>query len=107
MPVGVRRLAAFGIDYLVILVWIALIAAVGFLARSRFGIVSGERATTGDKLVGHAVSFVALTLPVVLYFAGAESASRHATLGKRCSTSASSASTVNPFRAVGAWFDRL
>jgi uncharacterized RDD family membrane protein YckC len=83
MPVGLRRLTAFGIDYLLILVWIALITAVGFLARSRFGVISGEHATTGDKLVGHAVSFVALTLPVVLYFAVAESASRHATLGKR------------------------
>lgn len=78
-----RRIAAFGIDYLVIAAWIALITAAGFGARAILGIESAPILSQADKLRGHAIAFFSLTLPVVLYFAIAESSRWQGTVGKR------------------------
>jgi hypothetical protein len=63
-----RRIAAFGVDYLVIAVWIGLITAIGFGARALLGIETGPIVSQADKLRGHALAFLTLTLPVILYF---------------------------------------
>src|SRR5213082_1237195 len=80
---GKRRIAAFGVDYIVVAVWIGLITAVGFGARALLGIEAGPIVSVADKLRGHAIAFLSLTLPVILYFAMAESSRWQATVGKR------------------------
>jgi uncharacterized RDD family membrane protein YckC len=77
-----RRAAAFGVDYLVILSWIAVIAGVGIGVRKAFGVQLQPDMTARDKRIGHVVGFVSLTLPVALYFAVGEHSGWHATLGK-------------------------
>jgi len=81
--VAKRRIAAFGVDYLIIATWIGLITAVGFGARAFLGIETAPVLSQGDKLRGHAIAFLSLTLPVVLYFAITESSRWQATIGKR------------------------
>lgn len=77
------RIAAFGIDYLIIAAWIGLITVVGFGARAVLGIELSPVLSQADKVRGHAIAFLSLTLPVILYFAIAESSRWQATLGKR------------------------
>jgi uncharacterized RDD family membrane protein YckC len=74
--------AAFGVDYLVILSWIAVITGAGACIRKRFGIQLRANMTPRDKRIGHLVGFVSLTLPVTLYFAVCEHSRWHGTLGK-------------------------
>src|SRR5471032_2077281 len=78
-----RRIAAFGVDYLIIAAWIGLITGVGFGARAILGIETGPILSQPDQLRGHAIAFLSLTLPVILYFAIAESSRWQATVGKR------------------------
>src|SRR5260370_15657724 len=78
-----RRIAAFGVDYLIIAAWIGLITAVGFGTSAILGIETGPVVSQTDKLRGHAMAFLSLTLPVILYFAIAESSQWQATVGKR------------------------
>jgi uncharacterized RDD family membrane protein YckC len=78
-----RRIAAFGVDYLIIAAWVGLITAAGFGVRAILGIERGPVLSQADKLEGHAFSFLGLTLPVILYFAIAESSRWRATVGKR------------------------
>jgi uncharacterized RDD family membrane protein YckC len=63
--------------------WIGLITAIGFGARAIPGIETGPIMSQSDKVRGHAIAFLSLTLPVVLYFAIAESSRWQATFGKR------------------------
>jgi uncharacterized RDD family membrane protein YckC len=81
--IGPRRLAAFAVDYVLILAWIGLISAVGLGARSLLGMRLGTITSDRDKLIGHAISFLVLTLPVVLFFAIAEHCPWRGTPGKR------------------------
>jgi uncharacterized RDD family membrane protein YckC len=78
-----RRIAAFGVDYLIITAWIGLITAIGFGARAIFGIETAPVMSQANKVRGHAIAFFSLTLPVILYFAIAESSRWQATVGKR------------------------
>src|SRR5260370_14312695 len=78
-----RRLAGFGVDYLIMAAWIGLITAVGFGTSAILGIETGPVVSQTDKLRGHAMAFLSLTLPVILYFAIAESSQWQATVGKR------------------------
>src|SRR5260370_9777102 len=78
-----RRIAAFGVDYLIIAAWIGLITAVGFGASAMVGIETGPVVSQTDKLRGHAMALLSLTLPVSLYFSIAESSQWQATVGKR------------------------
>lgn len=71
---GWRRVAAYLIDYLVIAAYIALLTS----ASQRL-----DFALSGNPALGQLVAFVALTLPVVLYFAVSESSPWQGTLGKR------------------------
>jgi uncharacterized RDD family membrane protein YckC len=78
-----RRLAAFGVDYLVILSWIAAIASIGVGVRKAFGVQLRADMTPSDKRMGHLIGLVSLTLPVTLYFAVGEHSNGHGTLGKQ------------------------
>jgi uncharacterized RDD family membrane protein YckC len=72
-----RRLLAFGLDWLLILAWAALVAAVGIPLYLR-GLTSGLSVT--------AVSVIATTVlvvPVTAWLAWLESRPAHATIGKR------------------------
>jgi uncharacterized RDD family membrane protein YckC len=78
-----RRLAAFGLDYLLIAGYLALLTAVGVGLLQRRGRPPAGPGTLRARLVGHAVGFVTLTLPVALYFALWEASPWQATPGKR------------------------
>ncbi len=75
-----KRIAAFAADYVVLAAYIAVLTASSFL----FGI--GQFLSAGTltgKMTSHAMAFLSLTLPVVLYFTITESGGRAASLGKR------------------------
>lgn len=76
-----RRAAAFGVDYLLIAAWLAVVVAVGAILRLLVPDLAA--ALFADPLVGEAVGFVLITLPVGLYFAVSEAGSAGATWGKR------------------------
>ncbi len=76
-----RRALAFVLDYAVIAAWIAVVVAAGFWFRSAAPDLSSS--LFGDPLAAEAAGFVALTLPVGLYFALSEAGPRGATIGKR------------------------
>src|SRR5260370_17776442 len=63
-----RRIASFGVDYLIIAAWIGLITAVGFGARAILGIETGPVVSQTDKLPGPAIAFLSLTLPGIPSF---------------------------------------
>jgi uncharacterized RDD family membrane protein YckC len=79
---GWRRLAAFAIDYGVIAVYAGLLAGVSLVVRRMLGVEAELPTTVAQKLAGQASAFCAFTLPIVLYFAFAESSRWRATLGK-------------------------
>ena len=76
-----RRALAFLLDYAVVAAWIAVVVAGGFWLRSAASDLAGS--LFGDPLTAEAVGFLALTLPVGLYFALSEAGPRGATIGKR------------------------
>jgi uncharacterized RDD family membrane protein YckC len=72
-----NRLLAWLIDWLCILVWVAIVAAVG-------GILYATGVTRAmDPVSGNIVGFVTLIVPVTLALAWRESSARGATPGKR------------------------
>ena len=75
--IAFRRFLAFGIDWLVIVVW----------AGALFGIVmlgySGQPPSPSGPWIGQAIGFVSMTLPVIFYFSICETSAWKATLGKR------------------------
>lgn len=73
---GWRRLAAFGVDYLLILLYMAALATVSLMVAAP--LLAKLAAPWQAQLLG----FTTLTLPVTLYFAFGESLSG-ATFGKR------------------------
>ena len=74
---AIRRLLAFFVDWLVIAAWGgALFGAVVLIN-------AGIPSRPSSPWLSQAIGFVAMTLPVLLYFALTESASAQATLGKR------------------------
>jgi uncharacterized RDD family membrane protein YckC len=82
MPGGlVRRVGAFGVDYLVIAAWVLLIVVAGLVFRAVAPDVSAT--VFSNPLLGQVIGFVVLTLPVTLYFALSEASAAGATLGKR------------------------
>ena len=76
-----RRVAAVGLDYLVILIWVAAVTALGFVGRALAPGLS--QALFGHPLSGELVGFVLLTLPVAMFFVFAEASPSGATWGKR------------------------
>ncbi len=77
---GWQRVAAYLLDYLVIAAYLALLtgASVASGASRRL-----DFALSGNPAMGQLVAFVALTLPVMLYFAVSEASQWQGTLGKR------------------------
>lgn len=69
----IKRVLAFGIDYLVIVAYALLL----------FGITSLFGLTVFGPIRGQVVGFVTLTLPVFLYFYLNERSTYRATIGKR------------------------
>jgi uncharacterized RDD family membrane protein YckC len=78
---GWRRVAAFAVDYGVILVYLGLLVLVGVLGRAA-GVLPTEVTTPAGRVAAQLAGFAVLTLPVSLWFAGWE-ATQGATPGKR------------------------
>ncbi len=75
--IGVRRLVAFGVDWLVIALWGgALFGAVMVLS-------GGHVPSFSSPWTGQAIGFATMTVPVTLYFAISESSRAQASVGKR------------------------
>ena len=75
-----RRVAAYLVDYLVIAAYVALLTGASLATDA------GQRldfASSGSPALGQLVAFIALTLPVVLYFAVSEASPWQGTPGKR------------------------
>lgn len=79
---GWRRLCAFALDYLAIAAYLAVLGVVSVAVRRIWG-VEPRPASPRERLLGQALAFLVLTLPVALYFALSESSPRGATPGKR------------------------
>lgn len=78
--IAVRRIAAYGVDSILILAWLGLL----FLAVTTWS--AGDYqvpASLFEKMRGHAIAFLTTTLPVWLYFTLLEASARGATLGKQ------------------------
>jgi uncharacterized RDD family membrane protein YckC len=79
---GWRRVAAFGVDYAVILLYLGFLTLVGVLGRAA-GAVPTDVTTPAGRVVGQLVAFAVLTVPVTAWFAGWEATVGGATPGKR------------------------
>lgn len=79
---GWRRVAAFGIDYVFVLVYLGFLTLVGVLART-IGVLPTEITTPTGRVVAQLVAFTVLTLPVTGWFAAWEATPSGATPGKR------------------------
>ncbi len=81
-PAGlVRRVAAFALDYILIAAYLVVLVSVGILVRSAAPDVADT--LFGSALTGELTGFLALTLPISLYFALCEASPASATWGKR------------------------
>ena len=74
-----QRVAAFALDYLIILGYLIGIVALSLLANQIFNTDSWLFA---DRIWAQFVAFLLVTLPVTLYFAVSESSVRQSTWGK-------------------------
>ncbi|MEM9600887.1 MAG: RDD family protein, partial [Pseudomonadota bacterium] len=81
MKQGLRRIAAYLIDYGVILIWIGLL--FGAASTGLLGFHSADSWTTCDRWIAQGQGFLAMTLPVYLYFTLFEAFGAKATFGKR------------------------
>jgi uncharacterized RDD family membrane protein YckC len=75
--VAVRRLLAFAVDWLVVLLWCGLLFGSVMIA------TSGHPPRPDNPWTAQAIGFLTMTLPVTLYFALCESSAFRASLGKR------------------------
>jgi uncharacterized RDD family membrane protein YckC len=89
--IAFRRFIAFGIDWLVIIVWAGVVFGIVMLG------YSGQPPTPSGPWIGEAVGFFSMTLPVILYFSICETSSWQATIGKR----------ILSLRVVGSRTDRI
>lgn len=74
---GIRRILAFAVDWLVIAAWGGLLFGAVML------FAGGDPPRPSGPWKAQAIGFIAMTVPVTLYFALMESSPRGATLGKR------------------------
>jgi uncharacterized RDD family membrane protein YckC len=79
---GWRRLAAGGVDYVVIAAYLALLTLVGALGRAA-GLLPARITTPQGRILAQLAAIAVLTVPVTLWFAFWEAAPRGATPGKR------------------------
>ncbi len=75
----IRRIKAFAIDYLIILIYIGLLTGITVLISNLFDTRPGKISTVTAELIG----FFTLTLPVILYFAISEAGPHAGTIGKQ------------------------
>jgi uncharacterized RDD family membrane protein YckC len=75
--VAVRRVFAFAIDWLVIVLWGGVVFAAVMIA------TSGDPPRPENPWTGQAIGFFSMTVPVTLYFALCESSAMRASIGKR------------------------
>jgi uncharacterized RDD family membrane protein YckC len=75
--VAVRRLFAFAIDWLVMVLWGGVLFAAVMIA------TSGNPPRPENPWTGQAIGVLSMTVPVTLYFALCESSAMRASLGKR------------------------
>jgi uncharacterized RDD family membrane protein YckC len=81
---GWRRLAAFGVDYVFLLGYLGLLFALGLgLRRAGGGELLEAPSGPRGRLLGQALGFTLLTLPVTLSFALADASRHQGTPGKR------------------------
>lgn len=77
--IAIRRIFAYLIDYAVIVMYIICLTLVSvYLVQSNLS----PSAELTDKVRGHAIGFITLTLPVWTYFTILEASGKNATLGK-------------------------
>jgi uncharacterized RDD family membrane protein YckC len=75
----VRRVKAFAIDYIIILIYAILLFGASLVISKLFHLDINNIHPVAGELIG----FATLTLPVILYFALSESSGYAATIGKR------------------------
>jgi uncharacterized RDD family membrane protein YckC len=75
-----RRVGAFALDYVIILVYLVAITLFSLLMNSLFSV---NQWLFGDRIRAQVTGFLFITLPVSLYFAFSESSIRQATWGKQ------------------------
>ena len=75
--IAVRRLLAFAIDWLVVVLWGGVLLAAVMIA------TSGNPPRPDNPWKAQAIGFLSMTAPVTLYFAFCESSAMRASLGKR------------------------
>ncbi|MBI1344633.1 MAG: RDD family protein [Terrimonas sp.] len=78
-PVILKRLKAFAIDYLLILLYIGILLCGTLLTGSLFHL----QFNIADPITGEITGFLTLTLPVMLYFTLSENGQYAASIGKR------------------------
>jgi hypothetical protein len=79
---GWRRVAAFGVDYGLVVIYLGFLGLVGVLGRA-IGALPTDITTPAGRVVGQLVAVAVLTLPVTAWFAGWEASPSAATPGKR------------------------
>ncbi len=77
------RLLAFLVDYGVMVLFVAVVSGAGFAIRAQLGMTPSAPTTFQQKLLGQALVFATVILPIMLYFAVSESSRWQATIGKR------------------------
>ncbi len=77
------RLLAFLVDYGLMVLFVAVLSVAGFAIRSQLGVTSPAPMTFQQKLLAQAIVSATIMLPIMLYFAVAESSRWQATIGKR------------------------
>lgn len=92
---GWRRVAAFGVDYAIILVYLGVLTLVGLLGRG-VGVVPDDVTTPAGRVLAQLVVFAVLTVPVTGWFAGWEGA-----LEERRPASGSLGSGSSPLAVTG------
>ncbi|MCM8558439.1 RDD family protein [Sphingomicrobium sediminis] len=80
MKQPVRRLAAFGFDYLLIACWAVFVGLVSVATGLHENL---DMSSWAGRAGAHLVGFLSLTLPVIAYFALTEGGPKRASLGKR------------------------
>ncbi len=74
-----KRLKAFVIDYLIILIYIGLLIGCTLIISKLFFLKLGNV----NPVIGESIAFATLTLPVILYFTLTENGKYSGTIGKR------------------------
>lgn len=74
-----RRVAAFALDYVIILAYLLLLVAVGFVLNTLFDV---NQLLFANRVQSQVSGFLLVTLPITLYFSLGESSHRRGTWGK-------------------------